>query len=229
MQESIYATTRDALYGWTAERLVRNQTELGQPAYLYLFDHGYPAADEAGLHAFHASELPYVFGTLDRTPPLWPKNPQTPEDIAFSNAMMDYWTSFARTGRPTAAKEPDWPAYGSSRAYMDFRDVPVPSDHLMPGMYELHEAAVCRRKASDKYPGTGTPGLSPRSSPRARARIARNRTGPDQSLSVRKPAAMNLAIRFLTAGKSSERQTPPDRRSMRPVRARVFISAPVTK
>ena len=77
MQESIWATTRDALYGWTAERLVRKQTAMGEPSFLYFFDHGYPAADTAGLHAFHGSELPYVFGTLDRTPPLWPKIPAT--------------------------------------------------------------------------------------------------------------------------------------------------------
>ena len=81
LQESMWATTRDALYGWTAERLVRKQTALGVPAYLYLFDHGYPAADAAGLHAFHASELPYVFGTFDRTSPLWPKIPATPQEI----------------------------------------------------------------------------------------------------------------------------------------------------
>ena len=75
LEESILATTRDALYGWTAERLVRKQTALGQPSFLYLFDHGYPVADNAGLHGFHASELPYVFGTADSTPPLWPKIP----------------------------------------------------------------------------------------------------------------------------------------------------------
>ena len=33
MQESIFATTRDALYGWTAQRLVRKQTALGQPVF----------------------------------------------------------------------------------------------------------------------------------------------------------------------------------------------------
>jgi len=64
MQESIWATTRDALYGWTAERLVKKQTSLGQPSFLYYFDHGYPAEEAAGLHAFHASELPYVWGML---------------------------------------------------------------------------------------------------------------------------------------------------------------------
>ena len=106
LQESIFATTRNALYGWTAERLVRKQSALGVSAYLYLWDHGYPAADEAGLHAFHASELPYVFGTFDGTPPNWPKNPETPEERALADAVADYWTSFARTGRPEARNAP---------------------------------------------------------------------------------------------------------------------------
>ena len=35
MEESVLATTRDALYGWTAQRLVRKQTALGQPSFLY--------------------------------------------------------------------------------------------------------------------------------------------------------------------------------------------------
>ena len=65
LEESVLATSRDALYGWTAERLVRKQAALGAPSFLYYFDHGYPAADSAGLHAFHASELPFVFGTFE--------------------------------------------------------------------------------------------------------------------------------------------------------------------
>jgi para-nitrobenzyl esterase len=152
MQESIWATTRDALYGWTAERLVRKQAALGQPSFLYFFDHGYPAEDAAGLHAFHASELPYVFGTFDGTPPLWPKIPATPEETSLSRAMIGYWTSFARTGRPQAAKEPDWPAFASTGAYMAFTDAPHPLKHLMPGMYELNEEVVCRRRASGGIP-----------------------------------------------------------------------------
>ena len=148
MQESIWATTRDALYGWTAERLARKQTALGIPAFLYFFDHGYPAEDAAGLHAFHASELPYVFGAFDGTPPLWPRVPATPRETRLSDAMIGYWSSFARTGRPGAAHEPDWPAFGSAAAYMAFEDGPQPSTHLMPGMYELNEQVVCRRHAS---------------------------------------------------------------------------------
>lgn len=159
MQESIWATTRDALYGWTAEKLVMRQTALGQPSFLYLWDHGYPAADEMGLHAFHASELPYIFGTFDLVPPLWPKIPDTPRENRLSKAMIGYWTSFARKGQPVAENEPDWPAYGSTQSYMDFGDVPQPSQQLMPGMYELHEAAVCRRWASGKYPWNWNAGI----------------------------------------------------------------------
>ena len=152
MQESIWATTRDALYGWTAVRLAKKQTALGQSAFLYFFDHGYPAEEAAGLHAFHASELPYVFGTFSGTPPLWPKIPATPEETKLSDAMNSYWSSFARMGKPQAANEPDWPAFGSKGAYMDFTDSPHPAQNLLPGMYELNEEVVCRRRASGGIP-----------------------------------------------------------------------------
>jgi para-nitrobenzyl esterase len=148
MQESIWATTRDALYGWTAERLVRKQTVVGEPSFLYFFDHGYPAEDQAGLHAFHGSELPFMFGTTDRTPKLWPKIPTTPEEAKLSDAMLDYWASFVRTGKPIAANEPDWPAFDSTTSYMNFTDAPHPAEHLMPGMYHLNEEVMCRRHAT---------------------------------------------------------------------------------
>jgi para-nitrobenzyl esterase len=159
MPESLLATTRDALYGWTAQRLVRKQTALGQASFLYFWDHGYPAADDAGLHAFHASELPYVFGTFDGTPPLWPKIPPTPQEMRLSDAMIAYWTSFARTGKPQASNEPDWPPFGTKRSYMAFEDVPKPSDHLLPGMYEFIEETVCRRHASGDTPWGWNVGL----------------------------------------------------------------------
>jgi len=159
MPESLLAITRDALYGWTAQRLVRKQTALGKPAFLYFWDHGYPAADNAGLHAFHASELPYVFGTLQDTPPLWPKIPATPQETKLSDAMIGYWTSFARTGKPHATNEPDWPAFGTTGSYLKIEETPQPSDHLMPGMYELNEEVVCRRRASGDIPWGWNVGL----------------------------------------------------------------------
>ena len=147
MGESILATTRDALYGWTSERLVRSQTALGHPSFLYLFDHGYPAMDQAGLHAFHASELPYVFGTLNNTPPLWPKVPDEQGERQLSSTMIDLWTRFARSGVPTSGPE-DWPAYGAQQSYVVFRNGVMPGSDLLPGMFELHEEAMCRRRAA---------------------------------------------------------------------------------
>jgi para-nitrobenzyl esterase len=147
IKESMLATTRDAMYGWTAERLTKSQAALGLPAYLYLFDHGYPAADDKGLHGFHASELPFVFGTFDRTPPYWPKIPDTAAEHRMSDAMTSYWASFVKSGRPEAAGEPDWPRFGPSGAYMAFQASPTPLDHVQPQAYALHEEVVCRRRA----------------------------------------------------------------------------------
>ncbi len=144
MEESILATTRDALYGWTAERLVRKQTELRVPSFLYYFDHGYPAEESAHLHAFHASELPFVFGTAAVTTRNWPKIPDTPQEASLSEAMIGYWTMFARTGKPG-----DWPPFGSAHSYMAFTDAPHPSDHLLPGMYEFNEEVVSRCRAEN--------------------------------------------------------------------------------
>ncbi|WP_135211155.1 carboxylesterase/lipase family protein [Vitreimonas flagellata] len=147
LAETMLLTPRDALYGWTAERLVAKQTAQGHPSFLYLFNHGYPAADELGLHAFHAAEIPYVFGSMDRTPPRWPRAPETAEEMALSDAMMSYWASFARDGAPSAEGASQWQAYGAEQHYMSFDEAPTPSVNVMPGMYELNEAVVCRRRA----------------------------------------------------------------------------------
>ncbi len=164
--EAVLLAPRDALYGWTAERLVRKQTAAGQPGFLYYFDHGYPAAEAAGLHGFHASEIPYVFGTARMSPPAWPKNPDTPAEAKLTAAMGDYWASFARDGVPKAAGQPAWKAYGTERNYMAFVEGPQPGANLRPGMYALNEAVMCRRRAQGDIPwiwnvGVVSPPLPP--------------------------------------------------------------------
>ena len=166
LPESMFAATRDALYGWTSARVAIGQTAIGQRGYLYFFDHGYPAADEAGLHAFHAAELPYVFGTIADTAPRWPKIPDTLAERRLSDAMLGYWTSFAATGSPVAKGAPAWPAYGAQANYMAFAGRPEARRALLPGMFALHEAAMCRRRAAGDQPwnwnvGVASPVLSP--------------------------------------------------------------------
>ncbi|HEV7287646.1 carboxylesterase/lipase family protein [Sphingomonas sp.] len=160
IKEAMLANTRDALYGWTSTRLAIGQTAIGQSAYLYLFDHGYPAAAEYGLHAFHAAEIPYVFGTASRTPPYWPKVPDDVTNRRLSDAMLGYWASFARSGTPVADGQPAWEAYGKAANYMAFAGKPLPGTRLMPGMFALHEAAVCRRRAAGDQPWNWNTGVA---------------------------------------------------------------------
>ena len=125
--------------------------------------HGSPAAETAGatlartlqapsLRAFHASELPYMFGTLERTPPRWPAIPDTADERRLSDAMVDYWTGFVKDGRPVAPDAPTWPAFGTVGARMVFDAAVTPGAVTSPGMFELHEEAVSRRRAAGDQP-----------------------------------------------------------------------------
>jgi len=170
---SILAASRDALYGWTAERIAAKQAAIGEPSYLYFFDHGYPAAEAKDLHAFHASELPYVFGAADRTPPAWPALPVTAGEQRFAEAMSGYWAAFVATGSPAAARQPRWLPFASGKAFMAFTDAPRPGTDLLPGMYDLHEEVVCRRRTRGDTPwnwnvGIISPPLPAESSPACR-------------------------------------------------------------
>jgi para-nitrobenzyl esterase len=151
VEESALAAARDGFYGWSAERLARAQTRLGVPAYLYFFAHRYAAQETLDLEAFHGSELPYEFGRIGARggwPELWPRPPNDARERALSEAVMAYFTSFARSGAPRASEAPPWEPYGEGRAYLEFRDVPRPGRHLLPGMFELHEEIVARRRAA---------------------------------------------------------------------------------
>ncbi|RYY27124.1 MAG: carboxylesterase family protein [Sphingomonadales bacterium] len=164
--ESMLAAARDGFFGWTSQRLVRDQAGAGQPTYLYHFDHGYPAADEAGMHGFHASEVPYMFGTIRRMTPLWPKIPDTPTERNLSAAMVGYWASFTKSGVPSAKGQPAWPAHNKRAAYMLFTDKPRVAIDLKPGEYRIHEQIVCRRRAAGNIPwnwnvGVISPALPP--------------------------------------------------------------------
>lgn len=88
----------------------KRTAEHGAPCYAYFFQRALPG-DEAG--AFHSSELWYMFGTLRRC---W--RPFTAEDERISEAMLDAWTSFAKTGEPGG----DWTACDGTGATVKIWD-----------------------------------------------------------------------------------------------------------
>ena len=162
VKESMMAALRDALCAWSAERIVRSIAAEGMPSYLYLFDHDYPAARARQLHAFHASELPYIFGYVGEGAPLpenWPV-PDGPREKILSDAMLAYWTSFARAGMPKAPEWPDWPRFAQHAGYMHFAETPQAATNLMPGMFKLHEEVMERERRAGNLPWTANVGVA---------------------------------------------------------------------
>jgi para-nitrobenzyl esterase len=53
--------------------------------------------------AAHASDLPYLFDLLGKS------HLRAGSQQSLGTTMIGYWTSFARTGTPSAAGEPAWP------------------------------------------------------------------------------------------------------------------------
>jgi para-nitrobenzyl esterase len=89
----------------------------GAPVYSYQFEQSLPGHPEQG--AQHSFELPYVFGNLLTEGVLG--GAYTASDRALSDAMVGYWTNFAKAGDPNGPGLPAWPAFDSaSRAYMRF-------------------------------------------------------------------------------------------------------------
>jgi para-nitrobenzyl esterase len=143
----VMASIRDGLYGFAAQYLVQQQAAAGQPAYLYFFQHNTPAERARDLAAFHASELPYVFGRDVATiAPNWPRPPATPEESQLSPAMLGYWTSFVRDGVPKAPGSPAWPRFNAKdRGYLDIDERLTAARNLHPGAFAFAEGLVAGR------------------------------------------------------------------------------------
>lgn len=87
-----------------AERRLRTSDN---PIYIYLWNHVEPGPEAGRYGAFHSSEIPYVFGTLDKSP----ERPFTDADRRLSALAGSYWANWVKTGNPNGAGLPPWPRY----------------------------------------------------------------------------------------------------------------------
>jgi len=109
-------------------------TAAGNPGYEYQFSrtvHGQEA-----LGAPHASEIPFIFGTL----PVWQNmRKYNDSDQQYALRMQEYWTNFAKTGDPNGRTLVKWPKFDkAARGYMDFTDAgPVAKEGLRRQVCDL--------------------------------------------------------------------------------------------
>lgn len=118
--------SRDAAFGWHTWSWARLQAKQGKSkAYLYYFDQHpeYPEdSPRFGYGSPHGQDVAYVFGHLDKS------NPETtPSDLEISEAMVTYWTNFAKYGDPNGNGMPVWNAFSDENPeVMDFSQTPKP-------------------------------------------------------------------------------------------------------
>jgi para-nitrobenzyl esterase len=81
--------------------------ELGGRGWVYYFTRQRPGPGGEKLGAYHGTEIPYVFDMHDD----W--LPTEAADRQLTDAVMDYWVQFARSGDPNIPGRPEWPAYST--------------------------------------------------------------------------------------------------------------------
>jgi para-nitrobenzyl esterase len=103
------AMDTDYNYGFGAHLLAREVTAAGERTYLYSFTMR-GQGPFAALGSFHSLECMYL------SKHYWTDWVKQPGDEALSDAMIAYWTSFARDGVPSGDGLPVWSAYREGEA-----------------------------------------------------------------------------------------------------------------
>jgi len=118
-EEEIYwaeiAIRTDSRFGLSARGQLRGMFTVPSKTWMYHFSQISQPARDPHRGAAHASELAFVFGTIPAAAD------KTSHDV--SDAMVRYWTQFAKTGDPNQSGLSAWPAFQKGdEAYLEIGD-----------------------------------------------------------------------------------------------------------
>ncbi|MFT4251289.1 MAG: carboxylesterase family protein [Caulobacter sp.] len=112
----------------------------GAPTYVYQFTHVEPGPDAARYGAFHSSEIPYVYQTLDKSP----DRPFTDADRKLSERMAAYWVNFVKGGDPNGADLPAWPRFDADGRVLAIGADTAAREALPPETLSLYRDLAAR-------------------------------------------------------------------------------------
>ncbi len=106
-----FAISSDRTFRYHSVRVAEALSRHQPSTYMYLFSWKSPAFD-GELGAFHALELPFVFGVFDTVIGKLAGDDLAKDDL--STQVQDAWIAFARSGDPNHPGLPSWRPYDAS-------------------------------------------------------------------------------------------------------------------
>jgi para-nitrobenzyl esterase len=94
----------DEIFGVNIRMAARAAADTGAPSWTYFFSR-VPPSEKQTVGAFHAAEIPFVFGSHEKALGV------SDDDAALTETMIDYWANFAKTGNPNSAGMAEWPQH----------------------------------------------------------------------------------------------------------------------
>ncbi|MCI0749266.1 MAG: carboxylesterase family protein [Nevskiales bacterium] len=149
-----------ASFAAPARSYARDMQRAKTDSYLYVFTRVPPGA-RAYDGAFHALEIPYVFGNPDAYRSTFSLIPDLTSDLfddtdrRLAQSVSAYWAQFARTGNPNVEGLPHWPAYNvKTNPYLELDDpikVGSPLDQKVLDLFSRIESKWRTHRSNEAY------------------------------------------------------------------------------